>query len=233
LASQAYNKALQLDTGNAAVPTKLALIREIFGNGSAKVSHATPTTQQNVTPATPAVKPPVAVVAPVVAPVAVTPVAVTPKPVATTPTPPVVSTPTPQPTPPVATKLPVENTTPPATDSASSAQTREIEAAVDKWASAWSARDVKSYLAAYGKDFVPPGSIGRKAWEEERTQRIVSKSSISVKVDKLVVSANASHATAKFRQDYKAGGLAVSSHKTLEFARISDHWQIVKETVVN
>ena len=233
LASQAYNKALQLDTSNAVVPTKLALIREIFGNGSAKVSHAAPTTQQNVTPGTPPVKPPVAAVAPVVPPVAVAPVAVAPKPVATTPTPPVVIAPAPQPTPAVATKPPVEKATPPATDSASNVQTKEIEAAVDNWASAWSARDVKSYLAAYGKDFVPPGSIGRKAWEDERTQRIVSKSSISVKVDKLVVSVNASRATAKFRQDYKAGGLAVSSHKTLEFSKVNDHWQIVKETVVN
>ena len=30
LASQAYNKALQLDSGNASVPPKLALIRELF-----------------------------------------------------------------------------------------------------------------------------------------------------------------------------------------------------------
>jgi tetratricopeptide (TPR) repeat protein len=233
LASQAYNKALQLDTNNAVVPTKLALIREIFGNGSTKVSHPAPITQQNVTPPAPAAKPAVAVVAPVAAPVAVAPVPIAPKAVATAPTPPVVSAPAAQPTPPVATKPPVENPTPPATDAASSVQAKEIEAAVDKWANAWSARDVKSYLAAYGKDFVPPGSVGRKAWEEERTQRIVSKSSISVKVEKLVVSVNASRATAKFRQDYKAAGLAVSSHKTLEFSKINDHWQIVKETVVN
>jgi tetratricopeptide (TPR) repeat protein len=225
LASQAYNKALQLDTSNAVVPAKLALIREIFSNGSTKVSHTAPSTQQNATPAAPVVKPPAAVVAPVVPPVAVAPVPVTPKPV--------VIAPTPQPTPAVATKPPVEKATPPATDSASNVQTKEIEAAVDNWASAWSARDVKSYLAAYGKDFVPPGSIGRKAWEEERTQRIVGKSSISVKVDKLVVSVNASRATAKFRQDYKAGGLAVSSRKTLEFSKLNDHWQIVKETVGN
>jgi hypothetical protein len=88
-------------------------------------------------------------------------------------------------------------------------------------------------LAAYGKDFDPPGSVGRKAWEEERTQRIISKASISVKVDKLVVSVNGNHAIAKFRQSYKAGGLAISSHKTLDFSKVNDHWQIVKETVVN
>jgi hypothetical protein len=92
---------------------------------------------------------------------------------------------------------------------------------------------VKSYLAAYGKDFNPPGSINRKTWEEERQLRITSKASISIKVDKLNVQVNGNHAMAKFRQDYKAGGLAVSSHKTLDFAKVGEHWQIVKETVGN
>ena len=229
LASQAYNKALQLDAANPVVPTKLALIREIFGNGGTKIAHtATSSQPAAATATTPAVKPPVVAVAPVSPPVAVAP-----KPTAPTPTPPVVIAPPPTPTPPVAAKPSVESTTTHATESASSAQVKEVEAAVGKWATAWSARDVKSYLAAYGKDFDPPGSMGRKAWEEERTQRILGKSAISVKVDKLVVSVNGNHASAKFRQDYKAGGLAVSSHKTLDFAKVGDHWHIVKETVGN
>ena len=105
--------------------------------------------------------------------------------------------------------------------------------AVSAWASAWSARDVKTYLAAYGRDFDPPGSMGRKAWEEERRLRISSKSSISVKLDKLSVSVNGNHAVAKFHQDYKAGGLAISSRKVLELSKLGDHWQIVKESVGN
>lgn len=214
LASQAYNKALQLDTSNAVVPVKLALIREIFGNTSAKASRPATTTLQG---ATPAAKPPV------VAATAVTSSA----------TLPVASTSTAQPTPLVATKPAVEKAASPTPDGASSIQEKEVETAVGRWASAWSARDVKSYLAAYGKDFDPPGSVGRKAWEEERTQRIVGKASISVKVDNLVVNVNGNHAVAKFRQNYKAGGLAISSRKNLDFSKVNDHWQIVKETVVN
>ena len=45
LASQAYNKALQLDTANPIVPTKLALIREIFSIGGAKVAHTAASSQ--------------------------------------------------------------------------------------------------------------------------------------------------------------------------------------------
>ena len=231
LASQAYNMALQLDTANPVVPTKLALIREIFGSGSAKVAHTAASSQQPAaSTATPAVKPPVVAVAPVSPPVAVAP-----KPTAPTPTAPAVNAPLPTltPTPPVATKAPVESASARATESASSAQVKEVEAAVGKWATAWSARDVKSYLAAYGKDFDPPGSMGRKAWEEERTQRILGKSAISVKVDKLVVSVNGNLASAKFGQDYKAGGPAVSSNKTLDFAKVGERWHIVKETVGN
>jgi ketosteroid isomerase-like protein len=110
---------------------------------------------------------------------------------------------------------------------------KDVEAAVAAWARAWSAKDVKAYLGAYGRDFNPPGAMSRKTWEEERQLRISSKASISVKVDKLTVSVNGNRAAAKFRQDYKAGGLAVNSSKTLDFARVGEHWQIVKETVGN
>jgi tetratricopeptide (TPR) repeat protein len=232
LASQAYNKALQLDTGNAAVPPKLALIREIFSNGSTKGSRPASTPQQSATPVTSAVKPPAVAIAaaPIVQPSPVQPKPAAPAPL---PTPPVVAPPPQQPATTAATKVPAENVPTSTIESASGVQVKEVEAAVSKWAAAWSARDVKTYLATYGKDFDPPGSMGRKAWEEERTQRILGKSSISVKVEKLVVSVNGSHASAKFRQDYKAGGLAVGSHKTLDFAKVGDHWQIVKETVGN
>jgi hypothetical protein len=90
---------------------------------------------------------------------------------------------------------------------------------------------VKAYLAIYGKEFAPPGGGSRSAWEQERQQRIASKASISVKIDNLSVTVNGKHALAKFRQDYKAGGLAVASSKTLDFAKQGEHWFIVKETV--
>ena len=41
---------------------------------------------------------------------------------------------------------------------------------------------------------------------------------------------NGNKATAKFRQDYKAGGLAVSSRKTLDLVKNGDRWQIVRES---
>lgn len=87
---------------------------------------------------------------------------------------------------------------------------------------------MSGYLAAYSMDFDAPG--GRKAWEGERRKRIVGKSRISVGIHNLAIAVNGNKATARFRQDYNADALKVSSRKTLEFVKTSDHWVIVKES---
>ena len=199
LASQAYNKALQLDNSNTAVAPKLALIRELFSTGGAKTQ--------------------VAAVRPAPVPAAVTPVA---------------AAPTPAPAPAAAAvKPPVPAATPTPAPAAADSGVKDAEAVVKAWASAWASKDTKGYLASYGKEFVPPGGMSRSEWESERKQRIVSKASISIKLENLAVSVNGNNAVAKFRQDYKAGGLAVSSRKTLELLKSGDHWHIVKESTGN
>lgn len=233
LASQAYNKALQLDASNAGVPPKLALIRELFSPAGAKNQRPVPAPV-----ATPAIPTAVATAKP--APTLPGPAVGKPTPNATPVAPPAAQTATP--TPPTAaapasaapavvttpTPTPTATTTP--APAAASNSTRDAEAAVIAWAKAWAARDVKAYLAAYGKDFTPPNSMSRGAWEEERRQRISSKSKITVKLENLAVTASANTAVAKFRQDYKANGLSVSSRKTLDLVKNGERWQIVKET---
>jgi hypothetical protein len=102
---------------------------------------------------------------------------------------------------------------------------------VRAWASAWAAKDMKNYLGAYAKEFDTPGSMSRKEWEEDRRVRIESKAKITVKLDALKVETNGDKATVKFRQDYRADKLAVSSRKTLQLVKRGDRWQIVRETV--
>jgi len=92
---------------------------------------------------------------------------------------------------------------------------------------------MKTYLASYGKEFDPPGSMSRSQWEAERRQRIGSKNNISIKLENVAVTVEGSKATARFRQDYKASGLAVSSRKTLDLVKTGDRWQIVKESTGN
>lgn len=119
---------------------------------------------------------------------------------------------------------------PVAAASPASAAGKEVESAVSAWASAWAAKDMNAYLAAYGKDFDTPGNQTRKAWEEERRARIVGKSKISVKVSDLSVDVKGSKATAKFKQDYSADALHISSRKTLEMSRAGERWLIVRES---
>jgi tetratricopeptide (TPR) repeat protein len=208
LASQAYNKALQLDASNAGVPPKLALIRELFSPTGAKNQKPT---------AAPAPAPsPAAVPAPAIA-------------AAPTPTP-VASTPPPSGTSGVAVSLPPGPAGSASTSPSTNASPKDAEAAVQAWARAWAAKDMKAYLGAYGKEFDPPGSMSRAAWEQERHLRITSKSKISVKLENLSVSVSGNTAVARFRQDYKANGLSVSSRKTLDLVRKGDRWQIIKES---
>lgn len=218
LASQAYNKALQLDASNAGVPPKLALIRELFSPTGAKNQRPGP--------------------APVATPTALPPVATKPAPTLPGPVSAKASsaaTQTPQSSPAIASAASSAAPSAPVAATASAAPTsdsssKDAEAAVHAWARAWAARDVKAYLASYGKDFSPPGSLSRSAWEEERRQRISSKSKITVKLENLTVTASGNTAIVKFRQDYKANGLAVSSRKTLDLVKSGERWQIVKES---
>lgn len=107
---------------------------------------------------------------------------------------------------------------------------KDIEQAVRSWAAAWSNKDMSGYLGAYAKDFATPKNQARKTWEEERRDRIVGKSRISVKVSDIVTKSSGNNATVKFRQDYAADALATSSRKTLELHKVGDRWLISKET---
>ncbi|MEI6598937.1 MAG: tetratricopeptide repeat protein [Comamonadaceae bacterium] len=203
LASQAYNKALQLDGANAAVPPKLALIRELFSPGNKGQRPSVTVAAAASAAATAAPKPVASATAP--APAA--------QPVAATP--------------------PSVPAAKPAAASADSAAEQAAQDAVMAWAKAWSAKDMAGYLGAYSKEFAPPGKQSRAAWEEDRRKRIVGKNSISVKLDNLDVTISANKAVAKFRQQYHAGALSVSSRKTLHLLKTGDRWLITKESSGN
>ncbi len=229
LASQAYGKALQLDSNNQAIPPKLGLIRELFNPVIGKTQR--PTSSGMPGQSTSVSKNSAPSPEPVNGKSAVGSQETTnrkqdiaaPPPVAT----------------PASSAASASGSAPQGgaksapSDSTAPAAEAEVEGAVRNWAKAWESRDVKSYLAAYGKEFVPPGGLNRSTWEDERRVRILSKSKISVRIGSLKVAVNGNKASAQFRQDYKANELAVSSRKTLDFFRSGDRWLIVRETVMN
>lgn len=217
LASQAYNKALQLDATNAnTLRPKLALIRDLFSTGNkptattvaaaAPAAKAAPT--QTPTPA-PAATAPATAPAPVPAP------APAPSPVPA----PAPAAPTPAPAP-AATPAPAAST---------SAAEKEVEQAVQAWAAAWESQDMAGYLGAYEKSFSPNGKQSHAAWEKERRDRIVGRAKINVTVSDLRVTVNGNKAQARFRQGYSSGSYNVNSRKTLDMVQAGGRWVIVRE----
>lgn len=216
MASQAYDKALQLDRGNQAAQGKLNLIKDLFSQTprtGAKVAAAKTDVSVATTPAapTPAAKP---------APVAPTPQAV-----------------------PAAGKPPVEA---PASASATVAKpaaepkdakaatvarnTDEVMKTVNTWARAWASNDVPGYLAHYSSTFKPPKGMSRSAWEAERKTRIAKPRKIEVDIaSPRVTFDDRNQATVSFRQTYKSGSMNNISNKTLVMVKTGDKWLIQQE----
>jgi tetratricopeptide (TPR) repeat protein len=217
LASRAYDRALQLDKTNSTAQTKLALVKELFKPGStagparttadpvpakAGTQSDVPSARTELPKATPP-KPEVVAKAP--------------------PTPPTASvkpTPTPAPTP---------TPTPTPAPAAGGDAKAQAVAAVEGWARAWSAKDVKGYLASYAPDFEVPGGATRAAWEKERAERIERPKHIEVGVKVLSTQVSGNEATVTLRQSYKSDTLKSNNTKTLRLVRSGDRWLIKQE----
>jgi tetratricopeptide (TPR) repeat protein len=219
LASQAYTKALQLDKGDTSVQPKLALLRELAaGPNTAPAPTAAPATRPAAKPAAPPAPPPLIAAAPAPAPrpatlpPAAAPSAATPAPKAASPAPAAAAS--------------------PASNPAANGQA-DAEAAVRAWARAWAQRDMAAYYAAYEPGFKGQAA-SRKAWEQDRRNRIAPRKQIKIELQDLRVSVTGNQATARFRQVYSSDALSATSRKTLQLVRGNNgRWQIRQESVGN
>ncbi len=221
LASQAYDKALQLDSTNTGAKTKLAMIGELIsGGGRGPRSGAR-------------------------AEAARAPEAVAPKP-AEAAKPAVVASAEPKAQPKAAEAKPSEpkaeakpaepkaaEAKAPAKPAASrEGQTDEILKAVHGWAGAWSKKDAGAYLAYYARDFKPPKGESRTDWEKGRKQRIAAPKKIEVGIESPKVSMNGDDAASvSFRQIYRSDVLKTSGTKTLIMVKANGKWLIREERV--
>jgi ketosteroid isomerase-like protein len=229
LASQAYDKALQLDSSNSVTQSKLSLIRELISTSTkpgvkpvAAAATARPTTE----PVKVAVAEPVKTVAAPQPPAAiVTPVTPPAKLVEKAPEPAKIEKPAEKA--PDAKTASVTPTKPVATEGAN----EDVTKALQGWASAWSRKDVKAYLAYYASDFQTPNGVPRKTWEAERTQRIDKPGKLQISVDDIKVSLADDKATVRFRQHYSSASLKTTATKTVVFVRSGGKWLIQQERV--
>ena len=217
MASDAYDKALQLDRSNSRAKTKLSMIKELF-SGSNMVPSSAPKPEEPVKVATAPMPTPTTVPAPA-------------------------STETAKPIEPKGKQSPAlaakgkEKTAEkqlqkeepkPKEEPKADTQQAVIEV-VEGWAKAWSAQNVETYLAYYANDFKTPNGESRSAWEKTRKERIRSPSSIRVDVLSPKVSMDGNRATITFKQRYRANGNIMRTDKTLHLYKSGDKWLITQE----
>ncbi|MBT0960771.1 nuclear transport factor 2 family protein [Denitromonas iodatirespirans] len=233
LASQAYDKALQLDSNNTGAQSKLALIRELM---TVSVRRDAPTAVAQaaaVAPAAPTALPAAPVAKPQT-PLPATPPAPAAQPAAK-PAPAPAPTPAPEAAPapaPVAATAPQAPAKAPVATPAAPSASDAVRGAVDAWARAWARKDVKAYLSHYAKDFEVPGGKSRARWEDERQARVGDKpGEITVELENISITVNGKQARAIFRQHYDSSGFSGSTDKTLVLVQQDGQWRIQQELI--
>jgi tetratricopeptide (TPR) repeat protein len=212
MASQAYDRALQLDRSNTSTQTKLELIKELFSNSNASASTPRPAkpvvVAAHTAPATEAAA----------AEVKSAPASAQPAPAAK------------QVMADSRRQEPAKVSAPETVKSASHNGQEDVLKTVHAWAAAWSAKNVKKYLSFYAGDFKVPDGQSRADWDSVRTERISKPRFIHVGIEGASVKfLDDTHASVTFRQSYSASHLKVHSRKTLVMVKADDHWLIQDE----
>ncbi len=217
LASQAYDKALQLDSGNSSAKSKLTLVRTLVANPGAvsprAAGKALPGAIAKTAPSAAAKAAPGVPAKTASAPLVTAPPLMVAK---------------------ADLKASAKSETK-APESKADARAKadgerdEVLKAIHSWAKAWSAKDIKTYLASYDNDFQTPKGEPRKAWAEERRTRIVGKGTISVLIETPQVSIEGNTATVKFRQVYVSDRLTANSRKVITLVKQGGKWLIKQE----
>ena len=129
----------------------------------------------------------------------------------------------------------------------------ELTSHVNDWAAAWRAKDSAAHLNFYADKFTPEAPMDKETWVKQRKQTLITASKVALKLDALQVTCDGNKASAKFKQDFKLTGFkskkvgnntscevcnlklvpevkyASNSDKELQFERINNKWQIVRE----
>jgi tetratricopeptide (TPR) repeat protein len=214
LASRAYDRALQLDKNNTTAQVKLAMVKDLFT--SQKTAGARPPEPPKARPEPAKAETPKAEATK--GETAKEPAKAEPAKVAQA---------APEPA-----KAPAKAVEPkPAPAAASGDDKAQVTAAIEAWARAWSAKDVKGYLGAYAPAFDVPGGESRAAWEKQRAERIQKPKSIEVGVKVQSIQVNGGEASATIRQSYRSDTLKNTTTKTLKLVKSGDRWLITQERV--
>ncbi|MDP3743687.1 MAG: TolC family protein [Methylotenera sp.] len=128
----------------------------------------------------------------------------------------------------------------------------DVTTRVREWATAWRQKDADNYLRFYADKFSPEPPLNKEQWTQQRRARLSTNGKIGLKLNNLEVVCDGDKANAKFNQDYslttykiqKTGNTSCEVcnmkripttafsdqvNKELQFERVNDQWQIVRE----
>ena len=212
MASQAYDRALQLDKSNATAAAKLSAIRSAFAAGG-KATGMTPPIPAAPAPATPAPAK-----------------ADAPKPAAAAPA--TAAPPVAGPTRSAAPAAAPAVAAPAAAASAADGEAAVVLQTVNAWATAWSARNLDGYLGAYSKNFAPEGK-SRAEWEAARRTSFPATRTVKVEIEQPQVSLlEGNQAQVTFHQHYRSDRASLNTKKLLLLSREDGAWHIAQEKVL-
>ena len=120
----------------------------------------------------------------------------------------------------------------PASPSSTSLPSRIIERSLMDWATAWSNKNARDYLAAYAPSY-HPSDKSREAWKQQRTERINKPKIIEVGLSNIKVSTqDDEHASVTFTQAYRSDNYHDQVEKMLKLEKQHGRWFIVEEKSV-
>jgi len=255
MASEAYDKALQLDKGRIRSPSsRLAMISDltIAGKptllGAASPTEARNTKQADVTqPASTKSAQPVKPAEPIKLAESAKPAEPIKLAEPTKPAEPIKSPDPAKPVPPAPAPAAAEPAAPPpeparvaeapttkpdnAKPVSSAAGTEKaVKQVIEAWALAWSSQNVEKYLASYADTFKTSNGESRKEWEDTRRERLTRPGAIKVEIAGLrVVEKNDNRARATFKQTYRSGRTVMRTNKVLILKHTGGKWLIEQE----
>lgn len=107
---------------------------------------------------------------------------------------------------------------------------KEAIAHVNQWAGAWAAQDVDGYINAYETGYQPSTNMSHNAWRDQRNDRLTKPTFIKVTLSDLQTRlTDKATAQVTFNQRYESNTYKDSTTKQLTLKRVGSGWRITDE----
>lgn len=117
---------------------------------------------------------------------------------------------------------------PPAPEPPQLTKGQELLHFVEKWRSAWVAKDIETYINCYSPSF-KNGDLDRDGWKNKKTYLNKKYSYIDVSIKDIVVKWTTSGADVSFSQTYKSDQYQTTGTKVLQLTNRDNRWMIESE----